>query len=107
MDYIDKSKKTALANAIVVTPNTSEGLVADNIKTELQGKTAIVKDPNTYQVLHHIILRNVNDWYREGKTLVIEEVNNTVPIKLTFITKFHAESADNRFTKIMNGGILL
>jgi hypothetical protein len=89
-----------------VTPNTSDNLLSSSVKTGVQKSTIIVLDPVSGQILHQIIIRNVSDWYKNGRVLIINEVNNTIPIELTFISKAEIESAEERFIKIFNGEVL-
>lgn len=103
--YIDKTKRKPLAPATSVIPTTSVALVPTDLKSNIPGRSAVVKKKGAD--LQHINLNNVRDWSVSGSTLIINTVDSAEPIILTFLSPEMAEQAELRFTSIKNGAVIV
>ena len=102
--FINKKKKAVQIGAQAVTPTKTSSLIATDIKTNIQGKSCVVNKNGKGQ---HINLRGVKSWKIESNSLVIETVDNIIPIILTFISSTEAELGEIRWSLIFNGALLL
>jgi len=102
--YINKRRTVQTPPPILVQPNVMENLSPTDLKTNVQGKSAIVTSVGKSI---HIVLNNVKSWYSDGNILYISSIDNSTPILLQFATTPHAIQAEVRFCQIFNGGLLI
>ena len=105
LKYIDKRRERRVEPLSVPTPNIMSGLIASDLKTNVAKRSAVVRQSG--KVLQHINLKNVRDWFVEGRRLTIIEVDNVIPIILIFLTSPEANAGEIRFTQIINGAVLI
>ena len=104
LDYIDKKKKPIQNQAIALTPTVTVGLIVSDIKTNIQGKSCVISKNGKGQ---HINFKNIKCWHVDSNSLVIQTVDQSISIVLTFATEAEALQGEMRWANIFNGALLI
>ncbi len=102
--YVNKRRVTPTPQPPAIRPNVLENLSANDVKTNVQGASAIIT--KTGKTIH-ILLNNVKSFFTEGNVLLITSVDSEAPVYLQFPTTAQAVQAEVRFKAIMNGGLVI